>query len=61
MFPFILSIIGLIGTSTTMFLNYIFLALTSPERYKKNTIIIGQIAFFIILSYIFITPLYIFA
>lgn len=61
MFPFVLSIIGLIGTSTTMFLNYIFLRLTSPERYKKNTIITGQIAFFIVLSYIFITPLYIFA
>lgn len=60
MFPFVLSIIGLVGTSVTMFLSYIFLSLTNPERYKRNAIISWQIAFFIVLSYIFITPIYIY-
>ncbi len=61
MFPFVLSIIGLVGTSVTMFLSYVFLSLTNSERYKRNGIIAWQIAFFIVLSYIFITPIYIYA
>lgn len=36
------------------------LNLTNPERYKKNAIVYGQIAFFGILTYAFITPVYIY-
>jgi len=59
-FPIFLSVIALIWTFSTMFLTYFILSLTDPERYKKNIIIYGQLAFFTILVYLFITPVYIF-
>ncbi len=58
-FPLILSLITLVGTSISMFLTYLFMNLTSPERYKKSVVIFGQIAFFWVLSYVFFTPIYI--
>jgi len=61
MFAFILSIIAFLGTSISVFLNYKFINLVNPERYKSNTIIYAQMAFFCVFSYIFITPLYIYA
>jgi hypothetical protein len=36
------------------------LNVTSPEKYKKNVVIVGQIAFFAVLVYFFIAPIYIF-
>ncbi len=58
-FPLIMSLITLLWTSITMFLTYMILHMVSPERYKKNTIILGQIALFGMLLYILITPIYI--
>jgi hypothetical protein len=59
-FPLILSIITLIWTTTTLFLTYKLLNMTSSEKYKKNVVISWQIAFFAFLTYIFITPVYIY-
>lgn len=59
MFPIILSLVALVWTSITMFLTYKLLTLTSPDRYKKNIIVLWQIAFFTIFIYFFITPIYI--
>ena len=58
-FPIVLSIVTLIGTTITLWLTYKIANLTDPERYKKNSIIIGQIAFFAFITYLFITPIYI--
>ncbi len=60
MFPLVLSLITLVWTSITMYLTYKLLIITSENRYKKNIIISAQIAFFSILTYLFITPLYIY-
>ncbi len=60
-FPLILSIITLIWTTTTIFLTYKLLNMTSSEKYKKNVVISWQLAFFAFLTYVFITPIYIYA
>ncbi len=60
MFPLFLSIITLIGTSITMFLTYFLLVVTSGGKYKKNVIILWQFGFFALISYLFITPVYVF-
>jgi len=60
-FPIILSIIIFLITSIVIFSTYIFQNLVNPERYKKNPIIFGQIAFFTFLTYIFVAPVYVFA
>lgn len=61
MFPIVLSIITLIGVTITIYTSYFLLSLTSPERCKRNRIVAGQLGFFIIFTYIFITPIYLFA
>ena len=61
MFPVILSIIAFIATSISIFLTYIFLNFANPERYKKNKIIFGQIAFSTIFIYFFMAFAYIYA
>lgn len=61
LFPILLSIITLIGTTITIILTYIIWYLTDAERYKKNIIILWQIAFFAFLTYVFVTPVYIYA
>jgi hypothetical protein len=53
MFPIILSILAFLAISITSFLSYFFLNFANPERYKKNLIIFGQIAFFTFFSYLF--------
>ncbi len=60
MFPFILSFITFIATTCSIMLTCFILNLTNPERYNKNGIVYGQIAFFGILTYAFITPVYIY-
>lgn len=60
-FPLVLSVITFLATSITVFVTYFFLNLTAPERYKKNIIILWQIAFFTFLTYIFVSPVYIYA
>lgn len=59
-FPLILSIITLIWTSISMYLSYFILHLTNQEKYKKNLVIFGQISFFAFITYLFITPVYIY-
>lgn len=61
MFPFTISIVSLFGISIALFATYYILTLTNSERYKKNSIISGQIAFFSLITFIFLTPVYIFA
>ncbi len=60
-FPLILSIITLIWTTITIFLTYKLLNMTSNERYKKNIVIAWQLAFFAFLTYLFVTPIYIYS
>ena len=60
MFPFVLSFITFVATTSSIMLTSFILNLTNPERYKKNGIVYWQIAFFGILTYIFITPIYIY-
>jgi hypothetical protein len=60
-FPLVLSVITFLVTSITVFVTYSFLHFASPDRYKKNIIILGQIAFFTFLIYIFMAPVYIYA
>lgn len=57
-YPIILSLITLIWTSITSFISYKILWITNPEKYKKNNVIFSQIAFFQVLVYIFILPVY---
>ncbi len=60
MYPFTLSIVAFIGTTLTVFWTYFFAATTNPERYKRSTIIAWQMAFFSIITYLFLTPIYIY-
>lgn len=60
MFPFLLSFITFIATTVKMFATYFILNITDPDRYKKNLVSMWQIAFFWILTYLFLAPLYIF-
>jgi len=59
-FPLILSIITLIWTTLTAYLTYKLLNMTSEKRYKKNIIVSWQIAFFAFITYLFVTPVYIY-
>lgn len=60
-FPFLISITTLLGTTLASFLTYFLLNMTDPEKYKKNRVLFWQIAFYQILCYILITPLYIYS
>jgi hypothetical protein len=60
-FPLILSIITLIWTTITIYLTYKLLNMTSENRYKKNIVVSWQIAFFAFITYVFITPVYIYS
>ncbi len=60
LFPFILSFITFVATTITLIATYFILNITDPERYRRSPIILGQIAFFWIFTYAFVTPLYIF-
>ncbi len=59
-FPIILSIFTFISTSITAFLTYFFLHLINPEKYRKNNVILGQIAFLTFFVYIFFAIAYIY-
>lgn len=60
-FPLIFSIVTFFGTSIAIYLTYFISHKINTERYKRNIIIFGQIAFFSILTYLIITPVYIYA
>ena len=59
LFPLLLSVVTLIGSSISSFLTMKIFSLTSPERYKQNSVISRQIGFFILFLYVLITPVYI--
>ena len=59
-FPLIFSIVTFIGTSLAIYFTYFISHKINPEKYKKNIIIFWQISFFSILTYIMITPIYIY-
>ena len=59
-FPLILSIITFIWTTITILLTYKLLTITWEKKYKKNIIILWQIAFFAFFTYLFIAPIYIY-
>lgn len=57
-FPIILSVMTLVWTFMTTMLTYFLLNMLSPEKYKKNWVIFWQLAFFQIITFFFITPVY---
>ncbi|MDA9129087.1 hypothetical protein N9J72_01255 [Candidatus Gracilibacteria bacterium] len=59
MFPFVLSFITFIATMVTLMLSALLIHMTDPERYSGSRVSYGQLAFFGILTYICITPIYI--
>lgn len=59
-FPLVLSIITLVWTSVASFLTYKIANMTDWEKYKKNIVIFWQIAFFQLLTYLFLAPIYIY-
>jgi len=61
LFPFVLSIIAFLASTIVVFSTYKFLTITDPEKYKKTIIHFWQLAFFAIITYIFITPVYIYS
>lgn len=60
MFPFILSFVTFIATTVMILLTYKIMEMIHPERYKKSMITYWQISFFWILTYILLTPIYIY-
>jgi len=58
-FPIITPFIIFIWLAIAVFLTNFILTLTSPETYKKSIVINGQLAFFLILLFVFISPIYI--
>ena len=60
-FPLVLSVITFLVTSIVVFMTYFFLHFANPNRYKKNIIILGQLAFFTFMTYLFFVPAYIYA
>lgn len=61
LFPFVLSFITFIVSVIVSIITYYFLTLTEPTKYKRTNIHLSQISFFSIITYIFISPLYIYA
>jgi hypothetical protein len=60
-FPLVFSIVTFIGTSIAIYFTYFISHKINSQRYKRNIIIFWQIAFFSILTYLIITPVYIYA
>jgi len=60
MFPFVLSFITFIATMVSTILTAKILNMTHPEKYKNGLVVYGQIWFFGILTYLCMTPIYIY-
>lgn len=60
LFPFVLSFITFIATVAVSIITYYFLSLTEPTKYKRTIIHLSQVSFFSIITYIFLSPLYIY-
>lgn len=56
--PFLISVITFFAVTFSMYSTYLFLASTSPERYKKTSIHLAQIFIFLVVLYVVITPFY---
>lgn len=59
-FPFVLSLVTFVSSTIMIFCSYLFLTITDPDKFKKTMIHFGQIAFFVIVTYVCITPIYIY-
>jgi len=60
-FPIVLAVVAFLSTSLTSFVTYFFLSYANPERYKRNIVILWQIAFFTFFSFLFAAPAYIYS
>lgn len=58
LYTILFSFVTLIWTVISSIITYKILWWTNPKKYKKNNVIFSQIAFFQILVYIFIAPIY---
>lgn len=58
--PIMLSFITFVVSLIVSGITYYFLTVTDPNRYKRTVIHYWQIAFFSLIIYIFLTPLYIY-
>lgn len=60
LFPFILSLITLLWVTINSFLSYHVINMTDPEKYKKNSVLFGQMSLLQIIIYILVIPVYIY-
>lgn len=58
LFPFVLSVITFIATTTSFLLGTKLLQLTDPEKYKKSSLLYSHLSIFWVFLYICFTPLY---
>lgn len=60
LFPLLLSFITFLWTMLTLFLLSFFMHMIDPERYKNNSLVSWQLAFLGIITYICMTPVYLY-
>ncbi len=60
MFPIIISLLTLLWTTIASFLSYYIITLTDPEKYKRSLVIFWQLAFLQFITYLFISPIYVY-
>lgn len=60
LFPMIISILTFFWTSISSYFSYHILNIIDSEKYKKNNVILWQLSFLQIITYIFLAPLYIY-
>ncbi|MDD2516007.1 MAG: hypothetical protein PHF26_02210 [Candidatus Gracilibacteria bacterium] len=59
-YPFLFSLVGLFSISMVAYLNLFLNKLIHPEKYQRGSVAFTQMTIFLIMFYIFITPLYMF-
>lgn len=60
LYSIIFAVLALFWTTITSLFSYKFLWALNPEKYKTNFVIFSQVAFFQILIFIFISPIYLY-
>ncbi len=59
-FSLIISLVSFFWISLSSYMTYVLLSITDPDKYKKNIVILWQLIFFQIFSFVFLTPIYIY-
>lgn len=59
-YPFLFSLVGLFSISIVSYLNLFLNKLIHPEKYQRWSVAFTQMTIFLVMFYIFITPLYMF-